>query len=84
MLEMDVVSWTNVINGFGRNGCFSEGIWSTYVSVFFSCANLGGWGSIYWGKQIHGHEFESGVIEALALGPDASVQYSDDDVISRG
>ncbi|XP_050380553.1 putative pentatricopeptide repeat-containing protein At1g10330 [Argentina anserina] len=28
---------------------------ATYVSVISSCANLEGWGSLYWGKQVHGY-----------------------------
>ncbi|KAM1127773.1 hypothetical protein ACFX15_037099 [Malus domestica] len=104
MVERDMVSWTSVINGFGRNGCFSEGIRfflmmmnhenvmgcfvkpneATYVCVLSSCANLGRWGSIYWGKQIDGHGSESSVIEAFARRPDAGVQYSGDDVTDRG
>ncbi|XP_048446307.1 putative pentatricopeptide repeat-containing protein At1g10330 [Pyrus x bretschneideri] len=104
MPKRDVVSWTSVINGFGRNWCFSKGIQffqmmmnhenvmgcfmksneATYVSVLSSCANLGGCESSYWGKQIHGHESKSSVIEALALRPDVGVQYFDDDVTDRG
>ncbi|XP_068344836.1 putative pentatricopeptide repeat-containing protein At1g10330 [Pyrus communis] len=65
-------------------GCFMKSNEATYVSVLSSCANLGGCKSIYWGKQIHGHESKSGVIEALTLRPDAGVQYPDDDVTDRG
>ncbi|CAL8139403.1 unnamed protein product [Prunus armeniaca] len=36
-------------------GCFVKPNEATYVTVLSSCANLDGWGSLYWGKQIHGY-----------------------------
>ncbi|CAN6701987.1 unnamed protein product [Malus baccata var. baccata] len=49
-------------------GCFVKPNEATYVSVLSSCANLGGWGSIYWGKQIHGHVIRNGIELTAFLG----------------
>ncbi|KAM1188076.1 hypothetical protein ACFX2J_023931 [Malus domestica] len=46
--------------------CFVKPNEATYISVFSLCANLDGSGSIYWGKQIHGHVIRN-AIELTAL-----------------
>ncbi|KAM2204726.1 hypothetical protein ACFX1S_024335 [Malus domestica] len=41
--------------------CFVKPNEATYISVFSLCANLDGSGSIYWGKQIHGHVIRNAI-----------------------
>lgn len=81
MPQRDVVSWTSVINGFGRNGCFHEAIEffkkmsclvkpneATYVSVISSCANLDGCGALYLGKQIHAYIIRNHTLLTVFMG----------------
>ncbi|XP_062009435.1 putative pentatricopeptide repeat-containing protein At1g10330 isoform X5 [Rosa rugosa] len=41
---------------------------ATFVSVLSSCANLDGWGSLYWGKQIHGYVVRNEVQLSVFMG----------------
>lgn len=41
---------------------------ATYVSVLSSCANLDGWGSLHWGKQIHGYVIRNEIQLTVFMG----------------
>lgn len=79
----DVVSWTAVINGLGKNGLHAKAVMLfgemmenervitpnevTFVSVLSSCANLDH-GGVQLGKQIHGYIMRKEIILTTTLG----------------
>ena len=65
----DVYTWTSVVNGFGKVGCYEDVVCffrrmvvekcrpneATFVSVISACGNCGGVGGLLNGKEIHGY-----------------------------
>nr|GEV80917.1 putative pentatricopeptide repeat-containing protein At1g10330 [Tanacetum cinerariifolium] len=65
----DVCTWTSVVNGFGKVGCYEDVFCffrrmvvdkcrpneATFVSVVSACGNCGGVGGLLNGKEVHGY-----------------------------